>query len=52
MISGPAGATAARSNSGSADVLIPVIGGLALVGGFVAWALPRAGALANLRLLG
>ncbi|WTJ00213.1 multidrug efflux MFS transporter [Streptomyces sp. NBC_00723] len=34
-----------------ADVLVPVIGGLALVGGFVAWALPRAGALVNLRLL-
>ncbi|MFF3203818.1 MDR family MFS transporter [Streptomyces sp. NPDC002962] len=33
-----------------ADALIPVIGGLALVGGFVAWALPRAGALVDLRL--
>ncbi|MEV0639995.1 MDR family MFS transporter [Streptomyces sp. NPDC050619] len=33
-----------------AEVLIPLIGGLALVGGFVAWALPRAGALVNLRL--
>lgn len=33
-----------------ADVLIPVIGGLALVGGFVAWALPRTGALVNVRL--
>ncbi|MER5197405.1 MDR family MFS transporter [Streptomyces sp. NPDC002755] len=34
----------------SAEVLIPLTGGLALVGGFVAWALPRAGALVDLRL--
>ncbi|WP_405148956.1 multidrug efflux MFS transporter [Sphaerisporangium sp. NBC_01403] len=34
----------------SAEVLVPLIGGLALVGGFTAWALPRAGALVNLRL--
>ncbi|TDD87317.1 MDR family MFS transporter [Actinomadura rubrisoli] len=34
----------------SAEVLVPLIGGLALVGGFTAWAVPRAGALINLRL--
>ncbi|WP_007512999.1 MDR family MFS transporter [Pseudofrankia saprophytica] len=35
----------------SVEVLLPLLAGLALVGGFVAWALPRAGeALVNLRL--
>ncbi|MFD8691380.1 MDR family MFS transporter [Streptomyces sp. NPDC059651] len=34
----------------SAVVLVPLIGGLALVAGFVAWAWPRVGALVNLRL--
>ncbi|MEU1406903.1 MDR family MFS transporter [Streptomyces sp. NPDC005728] len=34
----------------SAEVLVPLTVGLALVGGFTAWALPRAGALVNLRL--
>ncbi len=38
---------------GSADVLVPLLIGLALIGGFVAWALPRgAGALVNVRLFG
>ncbi|GAA4226558.1 MDR family MFS transporter [Actinomadura meridiana] len=36
----------------SGAVLVPFLGGLALVGGFAAWALPRAaGALVDLRLL-
>ncbi|MEV5599615.1 MDR family MFS transporter [Streptomyces sp. NPDC052496] len=34
-----------------AQVLVPLAGGLALIGGFTAWALPRPGALVNLRLL-
>lgn len=35
----------------SAEVLVPLVGGLALVGGFTVWALTRtAGALVNLRL--
>ncbi|WP_214323899.1 MDR family MFS transporter [Nonomuraea sediminis] len=34
----------------STEVLVPLVGGLALAGGFAAWALPRAGALVNLRL--
>ncbi|WP_410639660.1 MDR family MFS transporter [Amycolatopsis sp. lyj-346] len=38
---------------GSAEVLVPLLAGLALVAGFVAWALPRgAGALVNVRLFG
>jgi EmrB/QacA subfamily drug resistance transporter len=34
----------------SAGVLVPLVGGLALVCGFVAWSLTRTGALVNLRL--
>ncbi|WP_316764833.1 MDR family MFS transporter [Streptomyces herbicida] len=34
----------------SAEVLGPLTGGIALVGGFTVWALPRPGALVNLRL--
>ncbi|WP_406010942.1 multidrug efflux MFS transporter [Streptomyces sp. NBC_00637] len=34
----------------SAAFLVPFVGGLALIGGFVAWALTRAGALVDLRL--
>ncbi|MFJ8349641.1 MDR family MFS transporter [Streptomyces sp. NPDC094153] len=34
-----------------AEVLVPLAGGLALIGGFTAWALPRADALVDLRLL-
>ncbi|MFE7929229.1 MDR family MFS transporter [Streptomyces sp. NPDC057456] len=33
-----------------AEVLIPLLGGLTLIGGFTAWALRRAGALVDLRL--
>ncbi|MEU7187553.1 MDR family MFS transporter [Streptomyces sp. NPDC045369] len=34
----------------SAEVLVPLVGGLALIGGFAAWALSRAGSLVDLRL--
>ncbi|MGW3993294.1 MDR family MFS transporter [Amycolatopsis sp. NPDC004772] len=38
---------------GSPDVLVPLLIGLALIAGFVVWALPRgAGALVNVRLFG
>ncbi|WP_432826714.1 MDR family MFS transporter [Dactylosporangium sp. CA-092794] len=41
----------AAGGFGSAQVLVPVLGGLALVAGFVRWALPRAStALVNVRL--
>lgn len=40
------------SGFGSVTVLLPILAGLALVGGFVVWALPRgATALVNVRLL-
>jgi EmrB/QacA subfamily drug resistance transporter len=42
------GGTAGLSSAG---VLVPLIGGLALIAGFVAWSLRRAAALVNLRLL-
>ncbi|WP_062645724.1 MDR family MFS transporter [Streptomyces maremycinicus] len=43
QVGGGTGFTGAR-------VLVPVVGGLALIGVFVAWALPRDGALVDLRL--